>query len=126
MRLSWGCDNIKAKNIFILSQTEPLEILVHMAIPTRTAYARGYSHAHKTLILVYISVRVAIATLTCAWLSHAHVYSIQICSLALLSELQNLFKIISNPIILYSTARHLEIKSTFFLVYYRTTSRLLQ
>ena len=74
--------NIKAKNIFILSQTEPLEILVRVAIPTRTACAHGYSHAHKTLILVYISVRVAIATRTCAWLSHAHVYSIQICSQA--------------------------------------------
>ena len=78
MRLSWGCDNFKAKNIFILSQTEPWEILVRVAIPTRTACARGYSHAHNTLILVYISVRVAIATRTCAWLSHAHVYSIQI------------------------------------------------
>ena len=59
LRLSWGCDNIKAKNIFILSQTEPWEILVRVAIPTRTACARGYSHAHNTLILVYISVRVA-------------------------------------------------------------------
>ena len=59
MRLSWGCDSFKAKNIFILSQTEPWEILVRVAIPTRTACARGYSHAHKTLILVYISVRVA-------------------------------------------------------------------
>ena len=76
--LIWGRDNIKAKNIFILSQTEPWEILVRVAIPTRTACARGYSHAHNTLILVYISVRVAIATRTCAWLSHAHVYSIQI------------------------------------------------
>ena len=76
--LSWGCDNFKAKNIFILSQTEPWKILVRVAIPTRTACARGYSHAHNTLILVYISVRVAIATRTCAWLSHAHVYSIQI------------------------------------------------
>ena len=28
---SWGCDNIKAKNIFILSQTEPWEILVRVA-----------------------------------------------------------------------------------------------
>ena len=50
---------MKAKNIFILSQTEPWEILVRMAIPTRTACARGYSHAHNTLILVNISVRVA-------------------------------------------------------------------
>ena len=90
MRLSWGCDNFKAKNIFILSQTEPWEILVRVAIPTRTACARGYSHAHNTLILVYISVRVAIATRTCAWLSHAHVYSIQIriqvCKMLHLSE----------------------------------------
>ena len=75
MRLSWGCDNFKAKNIFILSQTEPWEVLVRMAIPTRTACACGYSHAHNILIVVYISVRVAIAT--CTWLSHAHVYSIQ-------------------------------------------------
>ena len=72
LRLSWGCDNIKAKNIFILSQTEPWEILVRVAIPTRTACARGYSHAHNTLILVYIFVHVAIAT------RNAHVYSIQI------------------------------------------------
>ena len=73
-----GCDNIKSKNIFILSQTEPCEILVRVAIATCTACARGCSHAHNTLILVYISVRVGIATRTCAWLSHAHVYSIQI------------------------------------------------
>ena len=59
LRLSWGYDNFKAKNIFILSQTEPWEILVRVAIPTRTACVRGYSHAHNTLILVYISVRVA-------------------------------------------------------------------
>ena len=44
----------------------------------RNPCARGYSHPHKTLILVYFSVRVAIATRTCAWLSHAHVYSVQI------------------------------------------------
>ena len=60
LRLSWGFDNIKAKNIFILSQTEPWEILVRMTIPTRTACARGYSHAHTTLIFVYISVRARI------------------------------------------------------------------
>ena len=34
------------------------------------------------MILFYISVRVAIATRTCAWLSRAHVYSIQIRVLA--------------------------------------------
>ena len=78
LRLSWGCDNIKAKNIFILSQTGPWEILVRVAIPMRTACACGYSHAHNTLILVYISERVAIAKRTCLWLSHAHVYCIQI------------------------------------------------
>ena len=64
LRLTWGCDNMKAKNSFILSQTEPWKILVCMAIPTRTACARGYSHAHNKLILVHISVRVAIATRT--------------------------------------------------------------
>ena len=64
LRLSWGCDNFKAKNIFILSQTEPWEILACVAILTRTACARGYSHAHNSLILVHISVRVAIVTRT--------------------------------------------------------------
>ena len=53
-RLSWGCDNIKAKNIFILSQTEPWEILLCVTILTH-----GYNHAHNTMSLVYISVRVA-------------------------------------------------------------------
>ena len=51
--------NVEAKNICILSQTGSWEILVRVAIPTRTACARGYSHAHITLILVHISVRVA-------------------------------------------------------------------
>ena len=78
LRLSWDCDNFKATNIIFLSQTEPWEILVRVAKAMHTACARGYSHAHNTLILVYISVHVAIATRTCAWLSHAHVYSIQI------------------------------------------------
>ena len=45
-----------------------------VAIATHTGCVRGYSHVHNTLILVYISVRVAIPTRTCAWLSHAHVY----------------------------------------------------
>ena len=39
LRLSWGCDNIKAKNIFILSKTGPLEILVRVAIAMRTGCA---------------------------------------------------------------------------------------
>ena len=51
--------NIDAKNICILSQTGSWEILVRVAIPTRTACARGYSHEHNTLILFHISVRVA-------------------------------------------------------------------
>ena len=61
-----GCDNIKAKNIFILSQTEPWEILVGLAvaIPTRTG-AKRTTHSFWLIFL-------------CAWLSHAHVYSIQI------------------------------------------------
>ena len=42
--------NIKVKNICIVSQKGSLEILVRMAIPTRTTFAGGYSHAHKTLI----------------------------------------------------------------------------
>ena len=42
MRLSWGCDNFKAKNIFILSQTEPWEILVRVAITCAIACVRGY------------------------------------------------------------------------------------
>ena len=45
---------------------------MRVTIPTRTACARGYSHGHNTLILVYISVRVAIY--------HTHVYSIQTAS----------------------------------------------
>ena len=51
--------NIKVKNICIVSQTESLEILVRMAIPTRTICVRGYSHAHNTWFLVNISVHVA-------------------------------------------------------------------
>ena len=41
---------MKVKNIWIVSQTESLEILVRMAIITRTVCARGYSHAHSTWI----------------------------------------------------------------------------
>ena len=43
MRLSWGCD--KAKIFSDRTLGNPC--------------ARGYTHAHNTLILVYISVRVA-------------------------------------------------------------------
>ena len=49
----------KLNNICIYSQTGPWENLVHVAMPTLTVCARGYRHAHKTLILVHISVRVA-------------------------------------------------------------------
>ena len=50
---------LPAQLVFIVSLTGSWEILVRMAIPTRTVCARGYSHAHNTLVLVHISVRVA-------------------------------------------------------------------
>ena len=65
--------------IVVALETLTPDILVRVAIPMYTTCARGYSQEHNKLILVHVSVRVAIATLTCAWLSHAHVYSIQIC-----------------------------------------------
>ena len=69
--------NIKVKNICIVSQTESLKILVHMAIPMCTTCARGYSHGHNTWIFGLHFCALGLATCMCAWLCHAHVYSIQ-------------------------------------------------
>ena len=45
LRMSWGCDIFKAKNIFILSQTEPWEILVRVANPSAQSVRVAKSRA---------------------------------------------------------------------------------
>ena len=57
--IQWVLTSVQFNLVCFLSQTGSWEILVRVAIPTRTVCARGYSHAHNTLVLVHISVRVA-------------------------------------------------------------------
>ena len=49
--------NIKAKNICIVSQTGSLKVFVRMAIPTHTTCACGYSQAHTWIFGLHFCAR---------------------------------------------------------------------
>ena len=66
--IQWVLTSVQFNLVCFLSQSGSWEILVRVAIPTRTVCARGLAtRTEHWFWFIFL----------CAWLSHAHVYSIQ-------------------------------------------------